>query len=84
MKSIREQAWDALSLAAERIGSNDYKRGLLDHTKAGRSKSTYRHLPSSEHMAVVEALGRVLRSDEDAEAGIALLHQYDVSKRRLH
>lgn len=89
------QAYNALRIAAERMGANGYaaevrkiqKRNprwsltdILNHqTRTKRSIYT----PTGEHCAVIESMSKVLSGEIDPEEAMALLNQYDVMKQRI-
>jgi DNA-binding protein H-NS len=75
-----EQVYNALSVAATRMGQNNYLAGKAAHIKAGRKASTYRYTPTPEHDAVVKAMVDLTMSDEEC---MALLHEHNVMKQRL-
>lgn len=74
------QVYHALRVAAERMGWNNYKSQLMEHTKAGRSRNTFRYNPTPEHRMLIEAMGDLNKSDDEC---MALLHEYDFMKQRL-
>lgn len=84
------QAYNALKIAAERMGRNGYaaevaRRGF---TSAQALAWIQRHkrslyIPTGEHCAVVEAMSKVLSGEMSPEEAMALLHQYDVMKQRI-
>lgn len=77
------QAYKALLRAAERIGENNYKRGLAGHVKAGRVPHTYRYAPSDAHKRVIAASSAVLAGRISPEQAMAILHEHDVFEERL-
>lgn len=76
---MNAQTRAALQIAAERMGLNNYRAGLATHVKKGRSKHTYRYVPTAEHEAIVQALNE----NWDDDRAMGLLHQHDVLKQRL-
>lgn len=67
------QAYDALSVAAERIGRNTpltIRRGKPHFT------------PTQAHIDVIKAMGDVLSGAITPEEAMALLWEYDVMKQR--
>ena len=81
--TTKEEAYRALSKAAERIGMNNYRSELAAHLKKGRSKNTYRYTPSEAHVTVIEAMPMVLDGTIGVEEAMAILHDYDVFKERM-
>lgn len=75
---MKDSTHAALTLAAERIGLNNYRSGLHKHLKAGRVRNTYRYTPTAEHEAIIKALNEDW-PDDDA---MALLHGYETLKQR--
>jgi hypothetical protein len=72
--------YNALYIAAERMGRNNYASQKAAHVKAGRSPKTFRFSVTPEHDAIVKAMGDRHISDNDA---MALLHGYEAMKQRL-
>lgn len=68
----KEQAYNALRVAAERIGQNNYRSGLY-------KKKGYRI--TQEHQDVLQAMSDVLSGKITPENAMALLHEYDVLKQ---
>jgi hypothetical protein len=77
---LSSQAYNALKIAAERLGANNYRAQLAEHTKAGRLRSTFRFHVTPEHAAIVAAMGNKSMDDHTA---MAMLHEYDTMKQRL-
>jgi hypothetical protein len=77
------RAYGALRIAAERIGMNNYSAGYDAHIKAGRSKRTYRYVPTPAHILVVEAMPKLAGGEITPEEAMALLHTHDVFKERM-
>lgn len=80
MHTRSKQVYEALRIAAERIGRNNYRKGLEQHIKAGKSPQTYQYVPTIEHRTIVLAMGDLSLSDDEV---MALLHDYDVMQQRL-
>ena len=78
----RARAYDALRVAAEKMGRNNYDAGLRAHLKAGRKASTYRYNPTEEHRAVVAMMPRVASGEASVEEAMGLLHEYGVLNQR--
>ena len=78
--AISEAVYRALSVAAERMGQNNYKAGMKAHIKACRKASTYRYNPTPEHECVVAAM---VDKDMDDETAMAMLHEYNTLNQRL-
>jgi hypothetical protein len=77
------QTHNALSIAAERIGLNNWKAGRDAHVRAGRKASTYHYTPTQEHSEVVTAMSDLLTGRITAEDAMSLLWQYDTVKQRI-
>jgi hypothetical protein len=84
------QAYSALRKAAERMGANGYaaemaRRKMTPGQAADWVRRNKRslYIPTGEHCAVIEAMGKVLSGEMDPEEAMNLLQQYDVQKQRL-
>lgn len=77
---ISSQVYNALRIAGERIGANNYRAQKEAHAKAGRLPQTFRFHVTPEHAAIVAAMGN--RSMDD-HAAMAMLHEYETEKQRL-
>ena len=77
-----EQAYRALSIAAEKIGANNYARQIAAHRRAGRSPRTFRFTVTDAHARVVETMPAVLAGKITPEHAMAVLHEYDVLNER--
>jgi hypothetical protein len=51
-------SWEAMQNYLCRLGMSEYRQGIAQHVKAGRSRRTYRHNPSEYHRLLVDMLGR--------------------------
>ena len=80
---LKEQAYNALRIAAERMGANNFSAGYAQHIKAGKAAKTYRYAPTDAHRQVIEAMPRVLSGAMSPNDAMALLHEYDVFKERM-
>jgi len=78
-----EHAYNALRIAADRMGENNYRAGQRAHVKAGRRPTTYRYTPTPEHAAVVAAMPKLLAGELTPNDTMAMLHQYDTLHQRL-
>lgn len=78
-----EQAYRALSIAAERIGGNNYSRLMAEHRRRGRSPRTFRMTVTDAHRRVIDAMGDVLAGTITPEQAMAILWEYDVLDQRL-
>lgn len=84
------QAYNALRKAAERMGANGYlaemRRRKMTPGQAldwiTRNKRSI-YTPTGEHVAVIEAMSKVLSGEMTPEEAMALLYQYDVMKQRI-
>lgn len=82
MTDARSQAYKALSIAAERIGMNNYSAGLYKATyRNGHLVSGYRI--TAEHAELIEAMPKVLSGEISVDDAMALLHQHDTMKQRI-
>lgn len=70
---ISSQVYNALRVAAERIGANNYR--------AQRAAGRKRYDPTPEHRAIVAAMGDKNMDDHTA---MAMLHEYETMKQRLN
>lgn len=75
--------YDALAVAAERIGRGNYKAQIAVHLKARRTRASFRFFVSEAHAAVVAAMPRVLSGDLTPDEGMGLLHEYNIEQERL-
>lgn len=78
-----ELTYRALSVAAERIGGNNYSRQIAEHRRAGRSPRTFRFTVTDAHARVVDGMGDVLAGKITPEQAMAILHEYDVFEQRM-
>lgn len=76
---MKESTRKALLVAAERIGANNYRKGLADHVRKGRKPHTFRPSVSPIHQEIIEALN----ADADDDSAMALLHTYDADAERF-
>ena len=76
--AISSSTYRALQIAAERIGANNYARGLAAHVRAGRKPGTYRYAPTDAHKLVIAAM-----SFDSDDSAMAVLHDYDVMQERF-
>jgi hypothetical protein len=83
LDQARNRAYAALSTAADRIGSNNYHRGLTAHVRAGRKAWTYRYEPSAAHRLIVGAMPDVLAGRITPDEAMAYLHDYEVMRERM-
>jgi len=77
-KDTKGSVYDALMVAASRIGWNNYCHGVNAHVKKGRKSHTYRYQPTSAHKKVIKAATDVLSGKIKPEHGMAVLHEYEV------
>lgn len=77
-----QQAYRALSIAASKIGANNYARQIAAHRKAGRSPRTFRFTVTDAHRLVVDSMPAVLAGKITPEQAMAVLHEYDVLQQR--
>ncbi len=75
--------YDALAVAAERIGRGNYKAQMAAHNKTHRSRATFKFSVTDAHAAVVAAMPRVLSGDITPDEGMGLLHEYNIEQERL-
>lgn len=79
----KDQAYRALSAAADRIGMNNYRRDIAKHLKAGRSRNTFRSTVTEAHRNIVNAMSAVLDDKLSVEDAMALIHEYDADRERF-
>jgi hypothetical protein len=79
----RIQAYNALKIAAERIGRNNsasYQEQMI--YRRGKLVKAYHITP--EHRAVCDAMPKVLSGEITPEQAMATLHEYDTLKQRIN
>ena len=79
----QSRTYDALSIAAERIGWGNYQAQLAAHLKTRRARSTFKFHVSEAHAAVIDAMPRVLSGAITPEEAMGLLHEHDVLTEKL-
>ncbi len=77
-----KQVHDALKIAAERIGANNYKIQCAQYLKVHKSLSLFRFTVTPEHAELVKAMGDLYSDKITPEDAMALLWQYDTMKQR--
>lgn len=80
------QVYDALQIAAERMGTNAYyakRKQAGGYSLGGKRPGKLHFIPTQEHRDVVDAMPKVLSGKMSPEAGMALLHQYEVFQQRF-
>lgn len=84
MNNTQQQAaYEALRIASERMGANNYGAQVRAHQEAGRKASTFRFTVTPEHDMVVKAMPLVLTGKLSADDAMSMLHEYDVLKQRI-
>lgn len=76
------QAYRALARAAEKIGLNNYRRGLYQVTRR-RGKVIRGYSISDAHRSLIEMMPRVLSGQASPDEAMSLLHEYDVMRERF-
>lgn len=86
LTSLQIQVYNALKIAAERMGQFGKDSYYKKHKLTGGFSLSYGKLhftPTQEHKDVVDAMPKVLSGAMSPEEGMALLHQYDVFQQRF-
>jgi len=78
-----EQAYNALRIASERMGRNNFRAGLYSVRRDHRGRVTQGYSVTPEHAAVVDAMPRVLSGELSPSDAMAMLHEYNTEKQRL-
>jgi len=82
-KTTPRQAYSALSKAADKMGTKNYRKQMAAHKKKGRRASTFKFSVTSAHGKVIDAMPKVLRGTISVESAMAILHEHDVMEERL-
>lgn len=80
---MKEQAYNALCIASERMGRNNYRAGLYRVKRNRRGQVVQGYTITPEHAAVVAAMPRVLSGELSPNDAMAMLHEYETEKQRL-
>lgn len=78
--TAQEQAYNALKIAAEKMGKIAYAK---DKAAGKTKKRNYRFTPTQEHQDIISAMPKVLSGEITPEEAMAMLHQYDVFNQRF-
>lgn len=79
----KERVYNALSIAASRIGANNYRK-LCDAARAkGRKVKNVRYVPTDAHKRVIDTINAFMSGALSANDAMAVLHEYDVFKERI-
>lgn len=76
-------AYNALSIAGQRIAENNYRSQMAAHLKKKRKRNTFKFVVTDEHQAVVDAMPKVLSGDLSPNDAMAMLLDYDTFKQRM-
>lgn len=76
----QSRVYNALRIAAERIGRNNYRSGIY---RPGNRYVRGGYTITDAHKAIIDAMPQVLDGRITPEQAMALLHTYDAMKERL-
>lgn len=72
---LSRQVYNALKIAADRIGANNYRA-----QRAAHRRGPFRFHVTPEHAAIVAAMGD---RNMDNDTAMAMLHEYETMQQRL-